>query len=112
MSTPDSTGPDAAGPEPAGATAPEVTFTPQMDEQILRGLVEDEVELLREMSTHGHSPKAIRARATHLGLTQQIVMRCRLAGSWPSMRVCLACELRFLSLGSHHRLCKRCQPQR
>lgn len=117
MSTPDPTGPDSrgpepTGPEPAGAPAPEVTFTPQMDEQILRGMVVDEVELLREMSTRGHSPKTIRARATHLGLTQQIVMRCRLAGSWPSMRVCLACELRFLSLGSHHRLCKRCQPQR
>jgi hypothetical protein len=112
MSTPDPTGPDATGPEPAGATAPEVVFTPQMDEQILRGLCEDEVALLREMGASGHSASVIRARATHLGLTQQIVMRCRLNGSWPSMRVCLACELRFLSMGSHHRLCKRCQPQR
>lgn len=107
MSTPDSSERDVAD-----AAAPEVVFTPQMDEQILRGLVEDEVALLREMSAHGHSASSVRARATHLGLTQQVVMRCRLAGSWPSMRTCLACELRFLSMGSHHRLCKRCQPQR
>ena len=106
MSTPDS-------PEPDPARRPEpVAFTPQMDEQILRGLVEDEVALLSEMSAHGHPASAVRARAAHLGLTHQIVMRCRLAGSWPSMRECLACELRFLSMGSHHRLCRRCQPQR
>jgi hypothetical protein len=99
-------------PDPAGAAVPELAFTPQMDEQILRGMVEDEVALLDEMKDRGHSASAVRARAAHLGLTQQVVLRCRLAGSWPSMRECLACELRFLSMGSHHRLCKRCQPQR
>lgn len=104
--------PDPSEPEPSGTAKPEVPFTPQLDDRILRGLVEDEVALLREMSQRGHSAKAVRARATRLGLTHQIVMRCRLAGSWPSMRECLACELRFLSMGSHHRLCRRCQPQR
>jgi hypothetical protein len=107
MSTPGSPKPDTAG-----VAEPEVAFTPQMDEQILRGLVEDELALLRTMSDHGLSASAVRARAAHLGLTQQIVLRCRLAGNWPSMRRCLACEARFLSLGSHHRLCRRCQPQR
>jgi hypothetical protein len=104
--------PDPSKPDAPAATEPEPTFTPQMDEQILRGMVEDEVALLSEMSRRGHPAAAVRARAARLGLTQQIVMRCRLAGSWPSMRECLACELRFLSMGSHHRLCRRCQPQR
>jgi hypothetical protein len=107
MSTPDSPKPDPPGP-----TEPAVAFTPQKDEQILRGMVQDEAALLHDMSVRGHPEWAVRARAAHLGLTQQIVIRCRLAGSWPSMRECLACELRFLSMGSHHRLCKRCQPQR
>lgn len=106
--------PDASSqPTPSTEVAvPEPSFTSQLDEQILRGLVEDEGALLRELGARGYPAAAVRARATHLGLTQQIVMRCRLAGSWPSMRACLACELRFLSLGVHHRLCKRCQPQR
>lgn len=94
-------------PEPAAPS-----FTRQQDEQILRGLVENEAALLHEMSTRGHSPAAVRARAAHLGLTEQIVLRCRLAGTWPSMRECLACEARFLSTGVHHRLCRRCRPQR
>ena len=101
--------PNSTGPDPAGATTPEGVFTPQLDEQILRGLVEDEGALFRELSARGHSASTVRARATHLGLTHQIIMRCRLAGSWPSMRECLACEQRFLSQGSHHRLCRRCQ---
>lgn len=104
--------PDPPEPEVLGKPEAELTFTPQMDEQILRGLVEDEVALLSDMRRHGHPAAAVRARAAHLGLTQQIVLRCRLAGSWPSMRECLSCEHRFLSMGSHHRLCRRCQPQR
>ncbi len=91
---------------------PVVNFTPELDERILRGLVEDEVELLREMGEHGHPPPIVRARAAHLGLTDQIVLRCRLAGTCPSMRECLACERRFLSTGVQHRLCKRCRPMR
>jgi hypothetical protein len=104
--------PDPSEPTVPVAAKPEVAFTPQMDEQILRGMVENEVALLREMSQQGHPAAAVRARAARLGLTQQVVMRCRLAGSWPSMRECLQCEVRFLSMGSHHRLCRRCQPQR
>lgn len=91
---------------------PIVAFTPELDEQILRGLVEDEAALLREMVEHGHPAPSVRARAAHLGLTDQIVLRCRLAGTWPSMRECLACERRFLSTGRQHRLCKRCRPLR
>jgi hypothetical protein len=100
----------AAAPVPT--PTPAVVFTPQMDERILRGLVEDEGGLLREMSEQGYPAAAVRARATRLGLTEQVVMRCRLAGTWPSMRECLGCEQRFLSTGTHHRLCKRCRPQR
>lgn len=93
--------------------APEpLDFTPQVDDQILRGLVEDEVTILGEMAAHGHSEAAVRARAAHLGLTDQLVVRCRLAGTRPSMRECLACERRFLSTGPQHRLCRRCRPLR
>lgn len=105
---------DPIAPDPPDPVQPmaAVAFTRQQDERILRGLIEDEVALLHEMSTGGHTPASVRARAAHLGLTEQIVIRCRLAGTWPSMRECLACEARFLSTGSHHRLCKRCRPQR
>jgi hypothetical protein len=103
---------DAVDPPDAPDPVAAVAFTPRMDERILRGLVEDEDALLREMSERGCSPTAVRARAAHLGLTGQIVMLCRLAGTRPSMRECLACELRFLSTGPHHRLCRRCRPQR
>lgn len=84
-------------------------FTPQLDDQILGGLVEDEGALLREMAEHGHAAAAVRRRAALLGLTDQVVLRCRIAGTRPSMRECLACERRFLSTGAQHRLCKRCR---
>ncbi len=103
----------AAGPSkppPAGTIEPAAAFTPELDEQILRGLVEDEAALLCQMRERGHAESAVRARAARLGLTAQVVMRCRLAGSSPTMRECLSCETRFLSMGSHHRLCRRCQP--
>jgi hypothetical protein len=100
-------------PNPQAPGTPEpVAFTPELDERILRGLVEDEVALLREMDERGHRAPTVRARAAWLGLTEQIVLRCRLAGTWPSMRDCLACERRFLSTGPQHRLCKRCRPLR
>ncbi|MCX4242424.1 hypothetical protein [Paraliomyxa miuraensis] len=85
------------------------TFTREQDARILRGLVEDEAALLKWMREHGHSARSVRARAALLGLTNQIVQQCRINGTWPSMRECLACEQRFLSTGSQHRLCRRCR---
>lgn len=99
---------DDSKPEASAKPKPPA-FSREQDARILRGLVEDEDGLLLEMRGLGFPATAVRARASRLGLTDQVVIRCRLAGTWPSMRSCLACERRFLSTGPQRRLCKRCR---
>jgi len=55
--------------------------------------------------------EAVNARAADMGLTTEMIKRCRLIGTLPRMRECIKCDARFLSAGPHNRLCKRCPPR-
>lgn len=53
--------------------------------------------------------EAVRLRGEELGMSPRFIKDCRLAGTRPAMRTCVNCDLRFLSAGSHNRLCGRCR---
>lgn len=82
-----------------------------IDQSILEALVNPEPTLLDALYRSGMTAEAVSARAAQLCLTNDIVKRCRLSGTIPSMRPCLECGARFLSLGSHNRRCKKCRPR-
>lgn len=84
-------------------------FDSEVDELILRGMVGDQTALFDQMRARGQSEERVRARAARLGLTGQILAACRLSGTVPSIRLCLACERQFLSAGPQHRLCGQCR---
>lgn len=82
-----------------------------IDQSIIEALVNPERHLLDALYRSGMTAEAVSARAAELCLTNEVVKRCRLTGTMPSMRPCLECDARFLSLGSHNRRCKKCRPR-
>ena len=82
-----------------------------IDRSIIEALVHPEPNLLDALYRSGLTAEAISARAAELCLTNEVIKRCRLTGTVPSMRPCLECGTRFLSAGSHNRRCKKCPPR-
>ncbi len=78
------------------------------DQEIIDAVVSEGNALLRELFRRGLSSEAVRARADQIGLTREFVKQSRLSGSRPAMRVCVNCDVLFLSAGKHNRLCRRC----
>ena len=68
-------------------------------------------DLLSALYREDTSIEALNARAADIGLTSELIKRCRLIGTLPQMRKCIKCDARFLSAGPHNRLCKRCPPR-
>lgn len=68
-------------------------------------------ELLKQLYREALSVEAVNARAVRMGLTDELIKRCRLIGTLPDMRTSIKCDARFLSAGHHNRLCKRCPPR-
>lgn len=94
------------------AHLPELTAEQvSIDQSIIEALVHPERNLLDALYRSGMSAEAVSARAAQLCLTNDVIKRCRLSGTMPSMRSCLECGARFLSLGSHNRRCRRCRPR-
>ncbi|MGD8863299.1 MAG: hypothetical protein PVI30_25020 [Myxococcales bacterium] len=91
-------------------TAPAWT-NPALDQRIIDALVCNAGFRLPELTQRGISEESIRAYARELGLTDRIIKESRLAGTRPAMRLCMKCDLRFLSSGIHNRLCRRCVPR-
>ena len=56
----------------------------------------------------GVAAQALASRADELRISAAFIRKCRLSGAHPGMRVCLNCDARFLSAGSHNRLCRSC----
>jgi hypothetical protein len=48
------------------------------------------------------------SRSDQLHISAAFIRKCRLSGAHPGMRACLNCDARFLSAGSHNRLCRSC----
>lgn len=80
----------------------------EFDQEIIAALLDPESELLHALYGRGITQKAVSERAGELGLTREIIKRCRLAGTTPAMRSCVKCDATFLSAGKHNRLCGRC----
>ena len=84
---------------------------PEVDRQIIAALVHTERSLLNALYRDGFTAERVSARAGQLGLTTELIKRCRLTGTQPSIRSCIKCDARFLSAGPQNRLCRRCPPR-
>ena len=79
------------------------------DQRIIDLTVAGDERALRRLSeAAGTNLAAVRKRAKTLGLTPRLVKNCRLAGTRPSMRECLRCDISFLSISRQNRMCSRC----
>jgi hypothetical protein len=83
----------------------------EIDRRIIEALVHPQRELIGELYRSGMTAEEVSARAAQLSLTNELIKRCRLIGTVPSMRSCLECSARFLSAGPHNRRCKKCPPR-
>ena len=96
-------------------TPPQPIDTTREDEELERrfiaAFIHPEQGQLKALYREGSSVEAVNARAARMGLTTELIKRCRLTGVLPEMRICIKCDARFLSAGPHNRLCKRCPPR-
>ena len=83
-------------------------FDRELDQAIIDCMVADDRTRLGELARGELNEDSIRDHAHALGLTQDFIKQCRLSGSRPAMRGCIACDDRFLSTGISNRLCRRC----
>ncbi len=93
------------------SNTPSTPNTPELDREIVAALIHKEQALLDDLHRRGLTEAALNERAGQLGLTSELIKRCRLAGTQPSLRTCVKCDARFLSAGPHNRLCRRCPPR-
>lgn len=82
--------------------------THRIEQRMVESLISDDTKLIRELERRGVSEASVRAHARALGMTWEFIKQCRLSGSRPAMRVCVNCDVRFLSSGIDNRLCRRC----
>jgi hypothetical protein len=80
----------------------------RLDQRIIEMLVAEDGTLIEELSRGGLNEESVRAQARELGMTNEFIKQCRLSGSRPAMRRCIACDASFLSSGIDNRLCRRC----
>lgn len=83
----------------------------ELDRRLIAAFMSSDQELLSALYREESSIEAVNARAAGMGLTSELIKRCRLIGTLPAMRKCIKCDVRFLSAGPHNRLCKRCPPR-
>lgn len=106
-----------ASPAPAGLIdAASLTSEPKrppwatarIEQRMVESMVSDDTKLFRELERRGVSEATVRAHARAIGMTWEFIKQCRLSESRPGMRVCINCDVRFLSSGIDNRLCRRC----
>jgi len=81
------------------------------DSALGRGLNDDcEQQIIDAcMAGEGALPAhGLASRSDQLHISAAFIRKCRLSGAHPGMRACLNCDGRFLSAGSHNRLCRSC----
>lgn len=82
----------------------------ELDRRVIAAVVHADQALFSELNREGLSVEDVNARAARLGVTTELLKRCRLSGTLPQRRKCIKCDLPFLSVGPQNRLCKRCPP--
>jgi hypothetical protein len=92
----------------AATTTPDST---EIDRQVIAALIHTEPTLLQALYCSGITKEVVNASAARLGLTNELIKRCRLTGTRPSLRTCIKCDASFLSAGPQNRLCRRCPPR-
>jgi hypothetical protein len=83
----------------------------ECDQQIIDACMAGDAvlaEMLPEIAQRGVTAQALASRADELRISAAFIRKCRLSGAHPGMRICLNCDARFLSAGSHNRLCRSC----
>ena len=83
----------------------------ELDRRFIEAFMHPEQHLLSALYRDGMSVEEVNVRAARMGLTSEFIKRCRLTRTLPGMRMCIRCDVRFLSAGPHNRLCKRCPPR-
>ncbi|HET8940189.1 MAG TPA: hypothetical protein VFN67_42400 [Polyangiales bacterium] len=83
----------------------------ELDRKLIAAFMSSNQDLLSALYREESSIEAVNARAAGMGLTSELIKRCRLIGTLPAMRRCIKCDARFLSAGPQNRLCKRCPPR-
>jgi len=84
-------------------------FTPEIDLQIVDGVLGDSENMLATLTRAGFSKEEIHRRSRSLGLSNRFIAQCRAGDIVVSVRRCLNCDDKFLSMGVHLRLCVRCR---
>ncbi len=77
------------------------------DQQIIDACMAGDGVLL-DVSRSSVAAQMLASRADELRISAAFIRKCRLSGAHPGMRSCLNCDSRFLSAGSHNRLCRSC----
>ena len=83
--------------------------TQKHDALILTYLIADDRGALEQLRAAGLSAHDVRARATAIGLTIDLIRRLKVSGKPATIRTCLKCDATFASSGSQNRLCTRCR---
>lgn len=78
------------------------------DQETIEVVIYGDADELGELSRALGGPTGLRDRMSALGLSREVIKLSRLAEARPRRRACLKCDARFLSLGSHNRLCGSC----
>lgn len=85
------------------------SFSRELDQRIIDGLLDDQEATLRELEESGFPRSVVLDRAGKLGLTGELLRRHRRDRIEITIRRCLNCEETFLSTGMQNRLCSRCR---
>lgn len=81
---------------------------PISDQQVIDAVVSNDHATMAGLARQLGGRSALQARARSLGLTAAFVKQTRMSNASASMRGCLKCDARFLSSGTHNRLCRKC----
>ena len=85
------------------------SFTIEIDQRIIKGFLVDQEATIRELAEAGFPRGAVLDRAGKLGFTPDFLRRHHLDPVDVSVRLCLNCDVPFVSMGSQNRLCNRCR---
>ena len=89
---------------------PGITFTPEIDCEIIRGYAGGDPEPMFRLleKKHGLSESAVAARAAVLGIDRRFIEQLELSEVSYAPRTCLRCDAVFVSRGPQNRFCPKC----
>ena len=84
-------------------------FAPEIDKRIIDGFLGDQEAMFAELAEAGFGREEVYRRSKTLGLSKKFMAQWHGGSTNVSVRQCLNCEVTFISMGSHLRLCLRCR---